>query len=479
MNLPSWNNLVLDDGILREAVAEANRLVLWVRGAGAGKFRDWERISTAARAEVEVKQGLGAVPATLIAAREPLRGLFGKLMGRLQKSSDNPSWLLPDGTAAEQQGERQTDWLLVWSEDAATTLTETLVQARCPEGKEFRRLGPALFLVRGVAAPAPKTTAGSGEPRPAPPNPGRDAEEFLTAARAKGDRRAEAVALTDLGVVTLQAGNAPQAATLLEQALTLSRTLGDRKQEADVLGNLGIALAAIGQVPRAREVLEQCLVYARSVSDVFGEKSALTGLGLASIRTGQQAQALAYFEQAAALAEQAGDRQNLADLLWYQSVQQAELGRREQALAKGQATVDLLRQLNNPKAAVFAEHLEKFRQGDTAMGPGVPVAAGPAGVPDSPFGWSMTSDALVSASRTGPRSGPGWLRMALSAAKAVGKFVGSGLKTVPADLHKRRLQTCATCEHHTGMRCRLCGCYTKAKAWMPHEHCPIEKWPAQ
>jgi tetratricopeptide (TPR) repeat protein len=475
MALPDWNKLVLDDGVVREAVAEADRLVLWVRGANTGKFCDWERIGTAARAEANVKQGLSAVAATLIAARQPLRGFLGKLVGRLQKSSDNPSWLLPDGSAAEQQGERQTDWLLVWPEDCATPLTEVLVRARCPEGKEFRRLGASLFLVRGAVAPAPQASM----PGPPPPqaNPLHDAELLLAEARAKGDRRAEAVGLTDLGVVALQAGDAPRSVAFLEQALTLARALDDRKQEADVLNNLGVALAATGQVPRAREVLEQCLAYSRSTSDRFIEKSSLTGLGLTCVRTGQQAQALAYFEQAAALAEQVGDRHNLADLLWYQAVQHAELGQRDQAFAKGQATVDILKKLGNPQATVFAEHLEKFRQGSTAIGPGAPVAARPTAVPESPFGWSMTSDVL---SGVGPRpgaGGPSWLRMALSAAKAVGKFVGSGMKTVPADLHKRRLQTCATCEHHTGLRCRLCGCYTKAKAWLPYEHCPIEKWP--
>ena len=37
------------------------------------------------------------------------------------------------------------------------------------------------------------------------------------------------------------------------------------------------------------------------------------------------------------------------------------------------------------------------------------------------------------------------------------------------------IRTCAGCEHHTGVRCKLCGCFTNAKAWLPHEACPLGK----
>jgi hypothetical protein len=73
----------------------------------------------------------------------------------------------------------------------------------------------------------------------------------------------------------------------------------------------------------------------------------------------------------------------------------------------------------------------------------------------------------------------GWLRMATSAATASAKFVGSGLKVVSSETRQRRLRVCASCEHHTGMRCRVCGCFTSAKTWLPHEACPIGRWPAQ
>jgi hypothetical protein len=67
--------------------------------------------------------------------------------------------------------------------------------------------------------------------------------------------------------------------------------------------------------------------------------------------------------------------------------------------------------------------------------------------------------------------------MALSAAKSMAKYVGSGMKTVPAEVHGERLRVCRACEHHTGLRCRVCGCFTEVKARMLHEECPLGKWP--
>ena len=67
--------------------------------------------------------------------------------------------------------------------------------------------------------------------------------------------------------------------------------------------------------------------------------------------------------------------------------------------------------------------------------------------------------------------------MALTAAKAMATFVGSGFKTASPASYQARLAVCAACEHHTGVRCRLCGCITTAKARMLHERCPIGRWP--
>jgi hypothetical protein len=68
--------------------------------------------------------------------------------------------------------------------------------------------------------------------------------------------------------------------------------------------------------------------------------------------------------------------------------------------------------------------------------------------------------------------------MAQTAAKAMAQFVGSGFKTAAPETAAARLAVCASCPHHTGLRCRICGCFTAAKARLDHERCPAGKWPA-
>jgi hypothetical protein len=75
-------------------------------------------------------------------------------------------------------------------------------------------------------------------------------------------------------------------------------------------------------------------------------------------------------------------------------------------------------------------------------------------------------------------TGPGLLRMAFSAVKSTVQFLSAGARTVPVAVHQQRAETCAACPQHTGLRCRVCGWFTSVKAWLPHERCSLEKWPA-
>jgi hypothetical protein len=70
----------------------------------------------------------------------------------------------------------------------------------------------------------------------------------------------------------------------------------------------------------------------------------------------------------------------------------------------------------------------------------------------------------------------GPLRMALTVADSMARFVGSGFQAAAPESYRGRVETCASCEHHTGLRCRICGCFTAAKARIGHERCPLGKW---
>ncbi len=41
---------------------------------------------------------------------------------------------------------------------------------------------------------------------------------------------------------------------------------------------------------------------------------------------------------------------------------------------------------------------------------------------------------------------------------------------------KERLDICGSCEHYTGSRCELCGCFMNFKTRLRNSTCPINKW---
>jgi hypothetical protein len=59
----------------------------------------------------------------------------------------------------------------------------------------------------------------------------------------------------------------------------------------------------------------------------------------------------------------------------------------------------------------------------------------------------------------------------------VAKFAASGFKTVDGPLHQLRLSSCRACEYRKAAQCSLCRCFIDKKAWLPHEDCPIGRWP--
>jgi len=51
---------------------------------------------------------------------------------------------------------------------------------------------------------------------------------------------------------------------------------------------------------------------------------------------------------------------------------------------------------------------------------------------------------------------------------------------LPEEQRNERLDTCLKCEHlfKPTTSCKLCGCFMKAKTYIPSQSCPINKWPA-
>ena len=476
MPLPDGQPLVVNAGILQEPSPEGC-VILWLPGESAGGYRHWERVATVARAVISTTEGVCAVPATSVPLRQRLGGSLGKLLRGLSGSQADRAWTLPGGAAAEQCGARRSDLRLVWAADATASLDDARINAQWPQCRDRRSIGPNLHLLIGVAPDRPQADS-NAETRPeAMPrvSPRALAERALGAARAAGDHHRTASALADLGLAFLLEGATRDASAMLEEARNEARLLGDPALEADALSNLALASCLSSQPARARALIGPALEYARAAGDRYAEKLALDRLALADMGLSDHASALTRTLQAAAIANELGDRQHEADLLWRAALEHAELGRRDRALTCAETAVDLLRRLGNPTADWYAHHLANYRSG----APGPTLAIAPPGVPGYYLGGSIDAGALTAPRGSAPAAaGPGPLRMALTAAKAMAAFVGSGFKTASPERYRSRLAVCAACAHHTGVRCRICGCLTAAKARMLHERCPAGRWPA-
>jgi tetratricopeptide (TPR) repeat protein len=457
--LPDGRPFTVADGILAEPSSDG-RLILWTRGDSGPDFQDWQRLGTAPHATVATEHGVCSVAITSIALRERRGGTLGKFLRRLTGSNAERSWTLPGGGSAEQVGPRKADRRIVWSEDESAPLDKTYLRSLWPKSADVRPLGPNLFLVTGIE---PEKVLPENLPPPnasSPESPRTLAERALSSARSSGDLRRISTALSDLGLAILYEGDARRASEVLTEALDLSRQVGDPAAEADALSNLAHAANSLGEPVRAVELLRLALTPARAAGDRHAEKLALDRLSAALFALGDRDGSLSHLEQAHKIAAAVGDRRHEADILWRAAIELAEAGRRDRAIGCAESAIRLFDQLGNPTASWYAHHLAQYRSGS-----GVPLVSGPIHV---------GAQSLAAAPLSSPN--PGLLRMALTATKAMAAFVGSGFQTIPRETYRDRLTVCSSCPHHTGLRCRICGCITSAKAHLLHERCPEGRW---
>jgi tetratricopeptide (TPR) repeat protein len=474
MNGADWRTLSPGEGVFVEHSPADGRSTWWVPAGGDEGFRYWRQVGADLAAEVSAGDGFLLTPATSCPVRRPRGG----------DPAESPGAAAPDALAAvaapnagplERCGPERSDLVLLRAAPDSDPVDPGRIRARWPTAEPLREIADGLFLVSGVV--------------PDRADPGKDVTELLECPRARGaqllasaresgDRRAEAAALTDLAVMSMNEGDSRRALDRLKEALQITRDVGDRKGETDVTGNFGLLSLTIGNPGLASQLFERELEAARACGDRFAEKSALEHLGLARGRLGDRSRSLDFFEQALSLARAAGDRQHEFVLTWHQAVQHAELGQRDRAVAKANSAIDLARELDAQQAEILAAHLRRYLDqgsGTLAAGPG---AHGPASaVVAESIVVSAGVDAGPSASERG-EPGPGLLRSGLSAARSVTRFLASGMKLTDAAALQTRLRACADCEHHTGLRCKVCGCFTNVKTRMAVEKCPAGKWPA-
>ncbi|MGI8447670.1 MAG: tetratricopeptide repeat protein, partial [Streptosporangiaceae bacterium] len=112
-------------------------------------------------------------------------------------------------------------------------------------------------------------------------------EAGLAAARALGDREAEAWMLSVLGAMLGAAGRLAEAVERLEQALAMRRRIGERSGQVATLLNLGVAYWQLGQLDLGVDRLRRALRASRQAGDRYGEAMALNNLAEARLTLGR------------------------------------------------------------------------------------------------------------------------------------------------------------------------------------------------
>jgi len=146
----------------------------------------------------------------------------------------------------------------------------------------------------------------------------------LTAAHSAGDRRGEAQALQELGLLGWLTGDYPAAADHLARAVTLYGEIGDRLGQAYALNPLGVVQALTGDYPAALASHQRALAIAQDLSDRAAEAVALNYLGSAQQQTGDYAAAAANLARVRELYRRLGHRYGQAQAL-------RDLGKLQQA----------------------------------------------------------------------------------------------------------------------------------------------------
>jgi tetratricopeptide (TPR) repeat protein len=111
-------------------------------------------------------------------------------------------------------------------------------------------------------------------------------EEAATLYRRAGDRAGAAGAMTNTGLVALNAGDIETARTLLDEALRVFRELGDREALVSCAGNAGFLAYLDGDTAASSQLFRECLDTARRIGSRPLVAYAILGLALTASSTG-------------------------------------------------------------------------------------------------------------------------------------------------------------------------------------------------
>jgi len=170
----------------------------------------------------------------------------------------------------------------------------------------------------------------------------------LKAARAAGDKKAEAKALNQVSRVFFDTADFNKALDGYNQALALAREAKDALDEAVALNGIGNCTLSVSENTAAMEAYRQALAVASASGDMQDQAVALGGLGWASNNMGRNQEALDFYHRALPLAQKASDPDTEARVLRRTGWVYYILGDMPKALEYDQQALPVFRKIHNP-----------------------------------------------------------------------------------------------------------------------------------
>lgn len=171
--------------------------------------------------------------------------------------------------------------------------------------------------------------------------------EALRLMREVGDRRGEAMTLTNMGTVYNLLSEPQKALDHLDQALTVWLAVGDHHLEAITLLIKSGVYYALGEPQKALDSYVLALPVMRAVGDRNGEALTFTQIGTVYRLLGEPQKAIDHFAQALPLFRALGDRRNEATVLNNMGTVYNLLGETQKALHYFDQALPLVRAVND------------------------------------------------------------------------------------------------------------------------------------
>jgi tetratricopeptide (TPR) repeat protein len=193
-------------------------------------------------------------------------------------------------------------------------------------------------------------------------------EACLQLARRSGERRAERVAICQLGLIDAELGRFSSARRYFDEALATSRDSGDKTMQGILINNLASLEQTIGNYERARELLQAGLSLSEDVGDELTGGYALSNLAVVAMEQGNAAESRQFAAQGVESARALSAPDLEARALVILGDAQAKVGDLDEAAASYETSLALFARIGRPTMRLLplsglARH--ELQRGDT------------------------------------------------------------------------------------------------------------------